>query len=348
MINQNIRIKELDPHTVGESEATALNIFDNRMRAEQWPLDPLRSVAETIGHWRFVPEYLDLHQWAAWSDAEKKVVGRGHINIGRYEENPHMADFDIDVIPEMRRQGIGKALLRRIVAVARRENRDLLLVTTDRDIPAGRVFLRRLGARMSLASHTNQLDLSHLDMTLVDKWRSRGLRLARSFDLVLREGAYPEGNLEAMAELKGVMNTAPTDALELEAFTWTVDHLRQEDRCLISLGVERWTMFLKDRTTGELAGFTEVLRDRHYPDTVEQGHTAVSLKYRNRGLAQWLKGEMLSRMIKEMPQLKKIRTANADSNAAMLRINRSLGFRPLKSWSTWQVDLDRALGYLGE
>jgi hypothetical protein len=30
----------------------------------------------------------------------------------------------------------------------------------------------------------------------------------------------------------------------------------------------------------------------------------------------------------------------------MLRINYQLGFKPYKSWTTWQVDLDQALKYL--
>jgi hypothetical protein len=32
----------------------------------------------------------------------------------------------------------------------------------------------------------------------------------------------------------------------------------------------------------------------------------------------------------------------------MLRINRQLGFKPYKTWTTWQIDLERVLAYLGE
>ena len=41
-----------------------------------------------------------------------------------------------------------------------------------------------------------------------------------------------------------------------------------------------------------------------------------------------------------------MRTGNADSNAAMLKINRELGFQPYMASALWQVELDRVLTYL--
>lgn len=346
MNSPRVVIKDLDPHRVSEVNKQALNDFDNVRHHEQWPEDPPRTPEETLGYWRFVPRYLDLHQRAAWADGETRVVGRASINIGRYEQNTHMADFDIYVVPEMRRQGIATALLGEVVQVALNEDRQLLLISTDAEIPAGQAFVERLGGRMGVASTTNQLNLADLNHDLVAQWLESGRQQTREFELGLWEGPYPFEHLEDMATLKDVMNTAPTDELEIEEFRWTVEDLLQDQQALSLKGVQRWTMFVRHIESKKLAGFTEVFLNPRHLDTVIQGHTAVMPQYRGQGLAQWLKGEMLDKIIRERPQVRKIRSDTADSNTAMLRINYQLGFKPYKSWTTWQVDLDQALKYL--
>ena len=42
-----------------------------------------------------------------------------------------------------------------------------------------------------------------------------------------------------------------------------------------------------------------------------------------------------------------IRAGNANSNAAMLKINRALGFQRRLAWGTWQVELEQVDHYLG-
>ncbi len=43
-----------------------------------------------------------------------------------------------------------------------------------------------------------------------------------------------------------------------------------------------------------------------------------------------------------------MRTGNADSNAAMLKINNALGFKPYTSDALWQVELQKVLDYLND
>jgi mycothiol synthase len=347
MRHEGVIIKVLDPHHVDESEKLALNVFGNRMRHEQWPEDPPLGPEGTLARWRFVPKYYDIHQWAAWTADNTQVVVRVAICIGRAGDNLHMADFEIAVVPEMRRRGIAKRLLGPIAEVARKENRQLLLVITDSDIPAGRQFAKRLGARKGLVSQTNQLDIGDLAWDVVSKWLQRGREQAGKFESGLWEGPYPPEHAESMVVMKEIINAAPTDLLEIEDFKWTVEELRQEEFALAQEGTERWTLYLRHLGTGDFAGFTEVFWKPHHPESMEQGYTVVAPKYRNRGLAQWLKAEMLQRVTETRPMVKRIRTRNADSNAPMIRINRKLGFKLYKSWTTWQLDLDQVLAYLG-
>jgi hypothetical protein len=63
-------------------------------------------------------------------------------------------------------------------------------------------------------------------------------------------------------------------------------------------------------------------------------------------LGRWLKAAMLDKVLKERPQVKYVRTGNADSNAAMLKINTELGFKPYTADAIWQVELQKVLDYL--
>jgi GNAT superfamily N-acetyltransferase len=74
--------------------------------------------------------------------------------------------------------------------------------------------------------------------------------------------------------------------------------------------------------------------------------TGVFPQYRNKGLGRWLKAAMLDKVLKERPQAKYVRTGNADTNVAMLKINTALGFKPYMAEALWQVDLQNVLAYL--
>jgi GNAT superfamily N-acetyltransferase len=77
-----------------------------------------------------------------------------------------------------------------------------------------------------------------------------------------------------------------------------------------------------------------------------QGDTAVLDSYRNRGLGRWLKAAMIEKVLDERPDVKFIRTSNAESNAPMLKINQELGFQPYQSSSICQLETSHVLNYL--
>jgi hypothetical protein len=55
---------------------------------------------------------------------------------------------------------------------------------------------------------------------------------------------------------------------------------------------------------------------------------------------------MLERVLRERPTVERVRTGNAVSSAAMLRINEELGFKPYKTIGVWQVKVEKVLAYL--
>lgn len=348
MLNGALRTTEFDPIHATEAEYVALNKFQNRIRAERWPEDPSRPLEETVSRLQVIPSFWGLRMWVVWRADESEIVATAEAYILQMETNQHLVELDMAVLPEMRRRGIAKRLLSLVAKAAWAENRRLLLTETDADVPAGEAFMQRLGAQTGLVERINQLDLADLDRDLIDEWQQRAQERAGDFELGLWEGPYPEAEVEAIADLKEVMNTAPRGDLDMEDFTWTVDDLRESEASLAQRGVERWTMYARHRPTGEFAGYTEVFWNPHEPETLYQGDTGVFPKYRNRGLGRWVKAAMLDKVLRDRPQVKRVRTGNADSNGPMLCINYQLGFKPHKAFTVWQIELERVSAYLAE
>jgi len=282
--------------------------------------------------------------WYAWHG--NIVVGEAFIVVGLHEENQHLLMCDVQVLASYRRRGLGKALLSKVVEVANTENRRLIMAETDANIPAGEVFAKRIGARRGLAQHISQLNLDTLDHVLLNHWKEAAPK--DDFSLLFWHGAYPDDKLEAMAKLHEVMNTAPKDDLEYEDERVTPKDLRETEAYDTARGFERWTLVAQDTTSSNLAGFTEVAWHPDNPQTLLQRDTAVDPSYRNRGLGRWLKAEMLEWFREHRPQVVRVRTDNADSNAVMLAINRALGFKPYKATTEWQVEVTQVKEYLLE
>jgi RimJ/RimL family protein N-acetyltransferase len=142
------------------------------------------------------------------------------------------------------------------------------------------------------------------------------------------------------------VNQQPWDQLEVEDFNYTPERIRQLERLWAATNTERWTMIVQERATGRSVGLTDVWWQPNRPMILNQGLTVVLPEFRNRGLGRWLKAAMLDKVLRERPQVKFVRTGNADSNAAMLKINHALGFKPYIAGCFWQVETEQGAHYL--
>jgi len=345
MNRRSYQIRPFDPSDARGDEFQALHLFSSLMRQEYWPEDPPPPLDETVGRWRAVPAFVDRRAWAAWEG--KRMAALAVVSIADTDDNRHLADASIEVLPEWRRQGIASLLLDRVITVAQDNDRRLLIGNTDSLVPAADAFMTALGASLGLTMSTSQLDLTALDRTLIRRWQESGQRQAGDeFELVVWKGSYPEEYLDAIVELLGVMNTAPRGSLDIEDAIWTQEQLRQWDAATAARGTEKWTLAVLHRKSGKFAGYTEVFWNRHHQEILGQGMTGIFPEFRNRGLGRWVKAAMLEQILRERPYLKWVRTGNATVNAPMLKINHELGFRHYKQQAVWQVETGLARDYL--
>jgi GNAT superfamily N-acetyltransferase len=294
-----------------------------------------------------MPALKENTSWVAWDDAHQDILALAQADIYLTGDNPRVVWFNIEVLPNARRQGLGRELLRRVARHAREQGRSLLTVDCHDRTPDGSAFLARIGAIKGLVEAVNQVRVAELDRELIGRWLEHRASLSAEFELGFWDVPYPKERLQDLADLlQEVANDQPRDSLQMDDLNYTPELMQQFDDEQRAGGDQRWTLYAVNRLDDRLAGITEVYWNPNRPEILWQGFTGVMPAFRNRGLGRWLKAEMLTRVLRDRPQLQVIRSGNADSNAPMLKINRALGFQRFVEWATWQVELEQVEQYL--
>lgn len=339
-----LTLAQFDVDSATDAQWRAINDLFTQTSAESSPDDPAPLLENTIRTFHNVPPIVDLERWFVWQN--KRAVANAVTAVMRTEENQHILNFDLFVLPSWRRRGLGTELLKLAVNRAQEEDRRLLLTNTGSTVPAGEAFCRAMGAQAGLTLSENQLVVAELDHALLQRWLEQASERAGDLQLETYEGPLPDIDLARISAVLEAMNNAPREDLDVEDFYMTPEIMRQLEATLAARNIERWVMAVRDPATGEFAGYTEVFWRPSVPERVGQGDTGVIDAYRNRGIGRWLKAAMLQKIAAERPQVKFVRTGNAASNEPMLKINHELGFRLHKTSKAWQVERTQAEQFL--
>ena len=339
------RFERMDPVELAPAQLREAAVLYQTLQRERTPEDPLTPVEPIERRMRAVVP----GQWRAYfgaRDARGALVGYVVVNRSLNEpENAHLRWTELAVLPEHRRKGVGRALLRRIVDAVADQGDDAVFMgqTIDR-IPAATEFARAIGAEPGLDMKTNQLDLSRVDRAKVEEWAAlspKGYRLAHIDETV------PADMIAPYIQASNGMNDAPRGDLRMADWKLTEEQVRERESWFRQAGIEWWLLLATSETTGDGAGFTEVTYDPQVPHVIWQQGTAVIDAHRGHRLGMWMKAVMLKRILDERPKALFIRTGNANTNAQMLAINTQLGFRQAWSACLWQIgiaDARRAVG----
>ena len=338
----------LNFETVGQGQFEAINTFINQMRKESMPDDPPRSLENTRTNLKNLSGFENYAFNYFYVLHEKRVIAVLFTEVQFADTNQHLMQINIGVLPQFRRQGIASRLLKLALDVADEHKRTLIVNDAQDRIPAGGAFAEALGSTAGLKMHTNQLRLAELDDMLINQWIADAKVTATEFELCFLDGPLPEEDIDELVAMMHVMDSAPTDNLEVEDEKVTPERIREWEASMQRRGVTRWFYYLKYKPTGELAGYTELGTDPDNSNLLFQGDTGVLPKFRGNGLGKWLKAAMLEKIIREKPEVKFIRTGNADSNASMLAINHKLGFKSYIARTVWQLDVERLRAYLSK
>jgi mycothiol synthase len=340
-------LEEVDIAASSDEDVAAITAFRNAMETEAHPGDAFwtpEAVALDVRNW---PPFR-RHRTFLARHASGAIVGAAiaHWFVG--EENQHLLDVDLGVLPAHRREGIGTALLEHVLRVAGEIGRTKLTAQSVDLVVDGERFAKRVGAQLGMEQGSNRLVLADVDRDRVRRWIEQGPIRAEGYSLVAVDGRYPDDLVDQIVDLSAVMNTAPRDDLDMEDERPTVEQARQWEETHLHTGIERWYLAARHDSSGRLVGWTEVGWWPTIPTIVWQWGTGVRPEHRGHALGKWLKAVMLERVLDERRQAKDIRTTNADSNDAMLGINHALGFRKYHTNLWWQLDVEDAKRALAE
>jgi RimJ/RimL family protein N-acetyltransferase len=280
-------------------------------------------------------------RWFVAYDGEEPV-GTASIDASDYD-NLEMALLSLRVDPELRRRGLGAAILRDLEALAGEMDRPLLMLDGwDGEATLG--FAAAAGyERKSAEIRRLQVAAEAPDPRPI---RDEALAHAGDYELLRVEGYAAEDLLTGLVELTAAINDAPVDDLEWEDEVYSPERVHAYERAQIESGYRFRRIVARHRPSGELAGHTVVVVDTEQPAVAEQHDTSVVRAHRGHRLGLMLKAEMMLWLAEDEPQVERVFTNNAESNRYMIAVNERLGYRPVGRIVEFQRRLRR--GALGD
>ena len=325
-----------------EAEFRERLAFNKVLREEVLPDDPDETLEQAMAMAAATPARVRVSLFHAY-DEEGRLVGSARTSVDPdVTDNLDLLFSTLAVRPEHRRRGLGLRLLRELLDVADREGRTRLVLSSLEGRPGVAEFAAAIGATAKQAFHLNHLPLAEVDRPMLERWVADAATRSADYELLAWDGAVPDEHLARWVELVPVMNTAPHDDLDVEDEKVTPQQVREVEAVRAAGGIETWVLVARHRTTGEWAGFHDVAFDPAQPQYVYVGATGVWPAHRGHALGKWLKAAMTLRVLDERPQAESIRTGNADSNDAMLGINRRMGYRPVLGQTIWELPVAEA------
>lgn len=296
------------------------------------------------------PLQYHLHNWRAPGASHRndaRFVARdgdetlGMVHVATWIDHQDSGLITPAVRREHRGRGVGTALFLGGMEALESEGRSKLIV----DIPdgsEGESVAGRMGLRKALREQINQLLVSDIDWHLMETWIDSARERAQEYGLVFWQPPFPEDQLDEWCRICDVMNTAPIDDFDLEETVMTPEKWRSIEANLAARGYLIRSGIAVHEPTGRFAGLTTLMAQRHRPQVAQQDDTVVDPEHRGRGLGRLLKASMAERFLAEFPDVTRINTGNAGSNAPMLKINEQMGFETILNITAWQGDIEPA------
>lgn len=314
-------------------------------RLEYLPDDPAWSFEEYMQIATNFSNILHIRDWVMLHGDE--IIAYAHLRTRTSGENRRLGEFNIVVKPQWRRKGLATRLLPQIYKASQKAGCTALLNFVYSTMPAGNAYMATIGARKAAIERISQLDVAQLNRSLLQNWQRRAAERAEGIELVLWEGMYPDEAYEPMAAMyTDFSRSFPKDDVSFEDEIYTPEMVRSEITSLVDRGNLVWTLVAREGKAGAIVGFTICAQHPSSPQILEQDDTGVLTQWRNCGIGRLLKATMLLKLLPQLPQVRYIRTENAESNAAMLSINEEMGFRPYIENTIWQLDVAALAAYI--
>ncbi|MFI5932563.1 GNAT family N-acetyltransferase [Actinoplanes sp. NPDC051494] len=294
-----------------------------------------------IPYWSHAAFRARIHQPWPGHTCEHYIAraGDGHV-AGVLElnfptlDNLTLGHVQLAVHPSRRRQGLGRALYTLATERAHAHGRSHLIAPTVDRLPDGPAFATAMGATAGLAETRSRLDVADFDALGLTAPVADGYRLAHWTDHA------PDEHVDDLAYLDSrLMTDAPNGDLAVEAEKIDATRFRQSEQAIVSRNRTSFNVAAIHTETGRAIAWTQLTCPNDIRWQAWQQITIVDPDHRGHGLGRTIKISNLSYARSARPDLQAIDTFNASANAAMLRVNDSLGFQRRETWTQWQATI---------
>lgn len=304
------------------------------------PWTPMWSLEETKVQFR---QEVTGEQWIPYAAFDgDDMVGVG-FSIYPTLDNKEKVYAGFFVEPDLRRRGVGGALVAHAVALGKQEGRTTLLVECgcpggERESHPYVRFARKHGFTLANVEVHRQLDLP-LPAEDIEAMRAECAPHHRGYELRTFHDEVPDELLESYCYLANQLALdAPTGEIDFEAEAMTpaiyrekVARRREQGRhTLITLAIG---------PDGDAVANTDLLVPAEDLPKVYQQATLVRRDHRGHRLGAAVKLQNLLALQERYPERSEIHTTNAEANDTMIGINERLGFRVVEICPEFQLRL---------
>jgi len=260
-----------------------------------------------------------------------RTIGTAELRFS-VQDNTHLADLELQVHPDARRRGGGRALFE--AADELRRTRGCTTVCGEVVVPGanatspGLEFSRVLGFE---SAHVEDHLLLHLPVgpDEVTVLADRAGSLSDSYDIVTWGNRCPDELAAAYCKMKTRMsNDVPVGDVDYEPIVYTEERMRtQEERT--SRSYTQIVAAARRLDDGTVGGYSQVFL-AHGTDQAIQDDTLVMPDHRGRRLGTALKLATLEVVQRDHPERRTFHTWTAPDNHAMYRTNLHFGYVPVE------------------
>jgi GNAT superfamily N-acetyltransferase len=261
-----------------------------------------------------------------------RVVGAAE-SVRGLQDNRHLADRVVTVLPVRRREGIGRALydeaMGRLAADGRTSVCGEVYVPSG-DGPGTPAYEFAAGLGFEVVHREDHLLLGlPVPAEALEALRERARADAASYEILTWRERCPDEHVEAFAAMRTRMeNDVPVGEIDYEPVVIDVERVRVgEERT--SKTFHSITAAARRLDDGELGGYS-LLYLPHGADYIYQDDTLVMPEHRGHRLGTLLKCATLEIAQREHPERVAIHTDTAVDNHAMQSTNRHFGYRPVE------------------
>ena len=329
---QRLDPDHLDPRDVagGVAVVEAARRVDSPHRG---PMTAANWAADLRAGWDGEPPVAYLHR-----DPAGRVDGVLQVSVSE-RDNRHLAFLELTVRPEVRRQGLGRALYAAGVEIAKSLSRTTAAIECW-DKPHNLAFADALGLERAFTAANRRQVMDRVDWSRVSSLVKDAAEHSADYELVRLPWPATDDLVDPLVELTAAINDAPTDDLDIEDEVFPPQRLRDYERALAERG---WRALPagrpppRDRRAGRADG-----RRGRRPSAVSSATSSTPASCARTavtGSACFSRARCCTGWPRTEPQLLEVDTWNAESNDHMIAVNEALGYQVMGTVTGFQQHL---------